>query len=341
METNMNFFGQQVHWASMSNIKYCGILAIIIGICLMVRWYKSYAALQKLAVVKFRHLLIKHGSMVYKLIKIVLMIVGFFFLLLALLQPQWGEKDQKIEQAGRDILIAVDISRSMLCQDVKPNRLELAKQKIKKMLFNLSCERVGLILFSGDTVVQCPLTKDYATFFMFLDDLDVETISSGTTTIDGAIVQAINIYKKMPEHKTKLLCIFTDGEDFSTNLAQVKKQAEQEHLSIFTFGLGTKNGAPIPVLDAQGRQIGFEKDAAGNIVMSKLNDGILKNISEQTGGQYITVVSNSDTDISSFIERVKTFEKDALEDEQISKYQEQYPYFIAISLLCFAFEWLL
>ncbi len=330
-----------VHFAGLQNFFKVFIFVSIVAICLVIRFFKSQRALKKLTAAKWRNKLILHGSLLRKSIKSILFFIGCFFVGIALLQPQWDKKEEKVQQEGRDLLIAIDISRSMLGQDVKPNRLEFAKQKIKKIISNLSCERIGLLLFSGDTVVQCPLTKDYSAFFMFLDQLDVETISSGTTTLDGAIAQALAVFENMPTKRTKLLCLFTDGEDFSTNLAGVKEKATQAGLSICTFGIGTKHGAPIPIFDYQGKQTGFEKDSSGKIIMSKLNDGILKNLSEQTGGKYIHAMSESSQDIAEFIAFVQKFEKDALDDAHVSRFQEQYPYALIMSLMCFVLEWLL
>ena len=334
-------YWHMIHWAGLQNRFWiCGLLCVVV-LFLFFRVYRQIKTVKKLVAIRFQSLLLYQRSFFYKFLKNGFFFLGFLTLSLALLQPQWDKKEENVQQEGRDLLIAVDISRSMLGQDLKPNRLEFAKQKIKKLLFNLSCERVGLILFSGDAVVQCPLTKDYSAFFMFLDNLDVETISSGTTTIEGAISLALQTFESMPERQTKLLCIFTDGEDFSTNLAGIKEKAEREHLAIFAFGVGTKFGAPIPVLDSQGKQIGFEKDASGNIVMSKLNDGILKNLTVQTGGKYIPTTPLSHDDIKEFIAEVQKFEKDSLEDATVQRYQEQYPYFVAVSLICFILEWLL
>lgn len=329
-----------VHFAGMYNFSKVFIFLIIVFFCLIIRWYKSKKALKTLTSLKWRSVLLLHGSMFQKTLKNILFFVGCLFVGIALLQPQWNKKEEKVQQEGRDLLIAIDISRSMLGQDVKPNRLEFAKQKIKKIIANLSCERVGLLLFSGETVVQCPLTKDYSAFFMFLDQLDVETISSGTTTLDGAIEQGLAVFENMPTKRTKLLCLFTDGEDFSTNLAGVKEKAAQAGLSIFTFGVGTVHGAPIPIFDYKGKQRGFEKDSSGKIIMSKLNEGILKNLSEQTGGKYIHAL-DSNQDIQEFIAWVQKFEKDALDDANVARFQEQYPYALIISLICFVMEWLL
>lgn len=329
-----------VHFAGMDNlIKVIMLLVLVVG-CVAVKWYKSMLAIRILSSSRLRPVVLHNASLARRAIKYSLSLIGFISLLFAILQPQWNKKEEQVEQQGRDLLIAVDISRSMLCGDEKPNRLEFAKQKIKKILYNLKCERVGLIVFAGEAVIQCPLTIDYGAFFMFLDNLDVATISSGTTTIDGAIHVALGIFEAMPEKKTKLLCLFTDGEDFSTNLAGVKDKAASQKLSIFTFGIGSGNGAPVPIYDNQGKNIGFEKDDKGGVVMSKLNEGILKNLSEQTGGKYIHV-TRDERDVQKFIGLVESFEKDKMGNHSFERYQQQYPYFIAVSFLCFGLEWLL
>lgn len=333
-------FFESIHWNGLDLRFQAGAMLIIASICLFIKSIKFYKAISKLAPQKFRSFLIKNASLVRNSIKTLLFFVGFAFLMLALLQPQWDKKEEVVQQEGRDLLIALDISRSMLGQDEKPNRLDFAKQKIKKLLYNLSCERVGLILFSGTTVVQCPLTTDYAAFFMFLDQIDAETISSGTTSLDQAIRQAMSIFDAMTTKKTKLLCLFTDGEDFSTNLSGIKEKAAGQGLSIFTFGIGSEHGAPIPIIDQNGKQVGFEKNSDGSIVMSKLNVGVLKNLSTQTGGKYIQAV-DSDKDVYELIQFVDSFEKDKLEDKTVDRLQEKYPYFVMVSFVFFVLEWLL
>lgn len=329
-----------VHFAGMDNLIKVVLLFVLVFCCVAVRWYKSKKAIRILSSSRLQLVVLRNASLFRRAIKYSLSLMGFVALFLALLQPQWNKKEEQVQQQGRDLLIAVDISRSMLCTDEKPTRLEFAKEKIKKILYNLKCERVGLIVFAGEAVVQCPLTIDYGAFFMFLDNLDVATISSGTTTIDGAIHTALGIFEAMPEKKTKLLCLFTDGEDFSTNLAGVKDKAVSQNLSIFTFGIGSGNGAPVPIYNNQGKHIGFEKDDKGTVVMSRLNEGILKNLSEQTGGKYIRV-TRDERDVQRFIKLVELFEKDKMGNHSFERYQQQYPYFIAVSFLCFGLEWLL
>ena len=331
---------EKIHWAGFSNFSIVIILLIIVSVFLFVKFRKYYKTLSFLVSKKFESLLLQKFSRTRFFIKIILFWLGMLFLFIALLRPQWDKKEEIVEQEGRDLLIALDISRSMLAQDEKPNRLEFAKEKIKKLLYNLSCERVGLILFSGATIVQCPLTTDYSAFFMFLDQIDVETISDGTTSIDQAIRQAIAVYDLMSEKKTKLVCLFTDGEDFSKNLSGIKENAAKQGLSIVTFGIGSENGAPVPIIDKDGKQIGFEKNNDGSVVMSKLNEGILKNLSKQTGGAYIHAIQ-SDADIKEMIKLVESFEKDKFDDKSFGRLQEKYYYFVFISFICFVLEWLL
>lgn len=269
-----------------------------------------------------------------------LLFIAFIFLGIVFLRPQWDLKNQVVEQEGRDILIALDISRSMLAEDESPNRLEFAKEKIKKLLYNLSCDRVGLMIFSGSTVLQCPLTTDYSTFFMFLNQLGVETISSNTTSLDSAVIKAVDVFKSMPERKSKIFCLFTDGEDFSDNLAGVKERARQEGISIFTVGVGSEHGAPVPILNNSGMRVGLEKNKDGSVVMSKLNESVLRELSDKSGGKYIHAVE-SDQDIQELISWVQEFETDTLESKKINRLEEQYPYFIWVSFACLLLEWVL
>ncbi len=289
---------------------------------------------------KWSALVVQHFSTPRQIAKAVLMGIGIFFLWLALLRPQWNKKEEMIAQEGRDVLIALDISRSMLATDCAPNRLELAKQKIKQLLTMLHCERVGLILFSGCAFVQCPLTSDYAAFHMFLDHVDVETISSGTTALDAALRQAVDTFRALPDRKSKLFVVFTDGEDFSSNLRSMKQEVRRENMRVFTVGVGTHEGAPIPLYDEHGKQVGHQKDNKGNIVISHLNDGILHTLAQDAGGVYLPVTQDR-SDLKKLVTHITSFEKDYLEDIKIAFLEDRYNYFLLVSFLCFALEWII
>ena len=274
------------------------------------------------------------------LVKFFLFIFGTFFLFLALLGPQWSTKSEKVEQRGRDVLIALDISKSMLAEDISPNRLSIAKEKIKKLVTLLDTDRVALLLFSGASFIQCPLTKDLDSFLNMLDQVDVETISSGTTAIDKAILHSLNMFQECGIESNKIIVIFTDGEDFSSNLAEVKERAAKENLFIFTVGVGTENGAPIPLFDIDGNQTGHQKYKDGSIVISKLNEIMLQKLSNDSGGSYIKISKNSD-DLNMILKNIKQFEEKSFGNKNLQKYENQYPYFVAVSFICFLVEWLL
>lgn len=287
----------------------------------------------------YKNILI-HYSPAKTYVKTLLLMLGFLSLCAALLRPQWDKKEEIVPQMGRDLFIAVDISKSMLAKDIAPNRLEFAKQKIKHLVSTLASDRVGLILFAGSAFVQCPLTRDYQAFFMFLDALDNSTVASGGTAIDQAIVQALTMFKSMADKKNKLLVLVTDGEDFSPNLSNIKESALQEGLHIFTLGVGTSEGAPIPLFDSTGKQLGHQKDKNGTVVISRLNEQLLTDLSTSLGGKYLHATKD-DSDIKKLVSLVQSFEKETIEDTKIDHYQEQYHWFLLVSLLSFALEWIL
>ncbi len=329
-----------IHWARpdlfWAALPYIGVAALI----LLYRLYKTNRVVAFLAGPKKIKQVLQHYSYPKILFKIGLFLAAMFFMGVALMRPQWNETDRPIAQEGRDVLIALDISRSMLAQDLKPDRLTFAKNKIKELVRSLKSERVGLLLFSGSTFLQCPLTDDKSAFNLFLDAIDVETISSGTTAIEKAIQEAIDQFKKTPERKNKLMVIFTDGEDFSSNLSQIKQEAAKIGLHIITLGVGTPEGAPIPLYDRNQKQTGHQLDRNSNVVISRMNDGILQRLAEDTGGIFVPITQNKE-DIVKIKKFVVSFEKEHFEDKNIKQFEEQYHYPLLISFICLALEWLL
>jgi len=326
-----------IHWASLNNL-WCFVIAVIAILLLCIRYRKQRRAQELLVGTHYEFL--RNHSTKKQLLKNIFFSIGFLFLCVALLRPQWNKSEEVVMQEGRDLYIALDISRSMLAADCQPNRLLFAKEKIRHLVKHLSCERVGLILFSGSAFVQCPLTSDYAAFYLYLDAVDAELISSGSTALDQAIRQALASFASVPDRKNKLLVLFTDGEDFSHNLADIKYEAEDAHLSIFTIGVGTPEGAPVPLFDQHGNSMGHQKDAHGGVVISRLNEGILNSLAEGAGGRYIRATYGND-DIFTFIKAVQAFEKEELGEQKLSHYEDQYHYFLLVSFICFAIEWLL
>lgn len=318
------------------------VVIVITAITCLLSWYR----LKKITYVvdlldgSVSHKNLRNYSYIKKIIKAVLWCISVASLATVLMRPQWNDVASSVKREGRDVFIALDISRSMLAQDLKPDRLVFAKEKIKKLVKRLKTDRVGLILFSGSTFVQCPLTDDLDAFYMFLDGVDAETISSGTTALDAAINQAIEVFSTMPERKSKLLVMFTDGEDFSSNLTTVKKKAASLGLHIVTVGVGTDQGAPIPLYDKLGKPMGHQLDAKGSVVISRMNEGILYRIAQDTGGIFVPIAQNA-TDIKKIESFIGSFEKELLNDKQVKQFQEQYYWPLLVAFITLAIEWML
>ncbi len=321
--------------------QYAFLLPVIVIICglMIFRMWRMRNALKLLAGL-WKQQLFRHVSYIRQTIKVLLMCVGTLFLICALMRPQWNKKEELVAQEGRDLFIALDISRSMLAQDIKPDRITYAKEKIKRLVSLLQAERIGLFLFSGTAFLQCPLTTDYSAFNLYLNQVDVETISSGSTAFDQVLQEAIRVFNRVQGRKHKLLVLVTDGEDFSTQLDSVKQAAIDSGMHIFTLGIGTSDGAPIPVYDAQGNRAGHQKDDAGTIVITRLNEPLLKTLAQDVGGMYIRSTAD-DTDIKAVVNAVQKFEKEKFDDKKISSLEEQYPYFLLVSFVCFLIEWLI
>jgi Ca-activated chloride channel family protein len=323
-----------------SSYWYLGIL-VFVGLVLLVwNYYKRYKAINRLVSRQNRNTIISGYSLWRQITKFLLLATATVLLFIVLLRPQWGKIEETVEIEGRDLLIALDVSRSMLAEDLKPNRLEVAKRKIRELASQLKSERIALMLFAGDPVIQCPFTTDYAAFNLFLDTIDAQTISQGTTALDRALAKAIEQFEAMPERKSKLLVIFTDGEDFSSSLAEIKKRVAQLNLHIFTIGVGTSEGAPVPVVDAQGRMTRHQKDTKGNVVISQLNEGILKALAADSGGIYYTGTAN-DAEINALVSEVERYEREKFDHETVSQLQERYVWFALLAFICLLIEWLL
>jgi Ca-activated chloride channel homolog len=310
-------------------------------VSLWYRYRRTKKLVRLLCSAEHQSLLLKNFSLRRLLIKLGCVGCGLIALWLALLRPQGPSlgNQQVIEQA-RDVVIALDISRSMLAQDYQPNRLTFAKNKIKSLLMQLSSERVGLIIFSGSAIVQCPLTKDFEAFCMFLDALDAETLSSGTTALDTALKTALDLFAETPEKKNKLLIIATDGEDFSHHLGSVQAEAKKMNLHICALGIGTPEGAPIPLYDEHKKLIGHQKDEHGAIVMTRLDENKLATLAQELAGVYIHATHDA-RDIEQLHSWLSTFEKEQLGNAQEQPHEEYFMFFSATAFLLFLLEWIL
>lgn len=324
-----------IHWAGLD--RFILLPIFLVFILLFIKNYMRIKKTSGLLVHKTnRKTLFKFFSLKKQFLKTIFLSIAIMSVFLALLQPQWTKREQPITQEGRDLFIVLDISRSMLAQDMKPSRLEFAKLKIRNLLSRISFDRIGLILFSGTAFVQCPLTADHPAFLMFLDHVDVEAISSGTTALDKALSKTMDVFGNSAGRKNKLVLLITDGEDFSLQLDAVKQRAVQDNIRLFTLGVGTPEGAPIPKIGSAG----YETDSSGTIALSQLNEKLLQDISSKINGSYIKA-TYGDSDIDRIAKLVKSFEKEKFADKKLSVYEDQYPWLLGIAWVMLMLEWIL
>lgn len=272
--------------------------------------------------------------------KAVLASLGIITLCIALMHPRWGRINESVEQQGRDLLIALDISRSMLTQDVKPDRLTCAKRVINELMSALETDRVGLMVFCEQARVYCPLTKDAELVRMFLESIDASTLSNGTTRLDQPVMCAIEQCKRFADRKNHVLVLVSDGEDFSKNLDTVKQRACDLGLTILVVGVGTMQGAPIPLYNEQNQRIGYLKDMRDRVIISQLNKVALQTLADQSGGSAF-FVENETIRIHELVARIKQFERERQGQAMVSSLREQYHWFLLVSFICFLCEWLL
>lgn len=328
-----------IHWAGSDRLGWLAICVIMI-LLLCRHYYRVRKASALLVHSTHLKTVFKNFSLVRQALKTILLSSSLLFLFLALLSPQWGKKEKTVQQEGRELLVLLDISRSMSAKDLKPNRLEFAKLKIRNLISKLPTEHIGLIVFSGSAFVQCPLTADHAAFSMFLDHIDTEIMSSGTTSLDKALSKALEVFDRSEGRKNKIAVVLTDGEDFSLNFGAVEKKALSDQLHLFALGIGTPEGAPIPKFDNHGNQVGHEVDVAGNVVLSALNEKMLQQLCSILSGLYQRATYD-DSDIDALAQRLENYEKEKFADKKFSLYEEQYPWFLALAWVCLALEWIL
>ena len=295
------------------------------------------SALEKFAQKELLHELLCRLDYRKRLLKSSLMVLAISLMLFALMRPQWGFHWEEVKRKGVDILVALDTSKSMLAEDVKPNRLERSKLAIKDLVRNLKGDRIGLIAFSGSAFLQCPLTLDYGGFLLSLDNTDTDSIPKGGTSITSAIKEALRSYEG-GQKKYKVLIIITDGEDHEGDPAQAAEEAKKEGIKIFCIGIGTKEGDLIPVADETGQK-SFLKDSQGNVVKSRLDEASLQKIALNTGGVYVRA-TNAEFGLDLiYREKISRMEKRELDAKMNKHYEERFQIFLWLALFLLVIEY--
>ena len=272
--------------------------------------------------------------------KIFFYLLGVTFLIVSLTGPQYGYRWEEMQQRGVDIMIAMDCSKSMLADDIKPTRLDRAKHEVIDLLNMLEGDRAGLVAFSGTAFLQCPLTLDYQAFYIFLNVLTPDYLPVGGTDIAGALETAINAFD--PDSPAdKAVILITDGEATGDNPEKAAEKAKELGVKVFTIGIGSDEGVPVPEVNENGVK-GFKKDLNGNIVITKLDENALKKISDVSGGEYVRSIAG-DMDLKRIYEnRIKSGMKAAeLESGKKRVWEDRFQWVLFPALLFLLIEMLL
>jgi len=309
-------------------------LLLLIPLLLLFYLYaqkRKKARLEKFGSLKLLEKLTLSHSRGKEYTKILLITGAIFFLVIALSRPQLGTKLQTLQRKGIDVFIALDTSKSMLAEDIKPTRLQKAKHLLSNLIEQLKGDRIGIVAFAGDSFIQCPLTLDYGAAKLFLDILDTDTIPTPGTAIAQAIEKATKSFNTR-ELKYKVLVLLTDGEDHEGDPVKIAEEAEKQGIVIHTIGFGSKNGAPIPVKDANGIVSSYKKDRSGNIIMSKLDEVTLEKIALVTGGNYYRA-TRGEVEVKALADEIAGMEKKEQQSQKFAQYEDRFQYPLAISLI--------
>jgi Ca-activated chloride channel family protein len=251
-------------------------------------------------------------------------------LLVALARPQWGSVSEMVEQEGIEVMVALDVSKSMLAQDVKPDRLSRAKMELADLMERLGGDELGLVLFSGASFVQFPLTSDYATAFTFLDNARPEVISRPGTAIGDAIQTAMRGFD-LNRPSQKVIVLITDGENHEGDALTMAKTAAQQGIRIYTIGFGSPEGEPIPEYDDRGEITGYKKDQNGEVVLSRLDEATLQQIAEVSSGQYYRATATG-SELEALTQELNTLQTADLASVLEVRGIERFQFFLLIGL---------
>ena len=271
-----------------------------------------------------------------RLAKVTLLLLAIAFLFVPLAPPQWGRKMEHIERRGLDLVLLQDISLSMLAEDVKPNRLTRSRHEISSFLESLSGDRVGLVAFSGEAQVMVPLTLDYGTVQMMLRELTPGWLMPGTN-LEKAIRKGMDLYRNSGSAgQYSVMILMSDGEELEAAAVNAAKEAAEMGIRIYTIGIGSRVGVPIPVPSKNG-EIAYKKDLQGNIVTTRLEDGTLQEIASATGGLYF-YASPGEFQLQKVLTEIASLEKKEQASDRMENYQDRYQIFLGLAALLFLIE---
>jgi len=282
--------------------------------------------------------LMPNASKSRPIIKFAILILALAFLITGIARPQYGAKLQKIKRKGIELIIALDVSNSMLAEDIQPNRLEKAKRAVEKLTDRLNNDKIGIIVFAGKAYTQIPITTDYASAKMFLSTINTEIVPTQGTAIGSAIELAIRSFTPNTE-SSKAIVIITDGENHEDDAVAMAKQAKEKDIVVNTIGMGLPQGGPIPVYNSTGQK-DFKRDKSGQVIVTKLDENMLQKIAAAGGGEYVRA-NNTEVGIDNIYDEINKMKKSELESRVYTDYNDQFFYFIGVAFALILIEFMI
>lgn len=307
------------------------LLLILLGMLLVFLWTQLWKkrTKRKFSDLTLLERLSPDQSAFKSVLKFITLSLSFICLIIALVNPKIGTSLQTVKREGVDIVFAIDVSKSMLAEDIAPSRLEKAKQLTTQIINNLVSDRVGIIAYAAKAVPQLPITTDYSSAKMFLQNLNTEMLSSQGTAIDEAI-QLSRSYYNDEEQTNRVLVIISDGEDHNDLSLEVAEAAAEEGIKIFTIGVGTEKGGPIP-LKRNGIVMSYKKDQNGATVITKLNKNTLSEIAKEANGTYVDGKNTNDV-IETIGDILNKMDKKEFEAKEFAEFEDQFQWFLGLGL---------
>ncbi|NLO40060.1 MAG: VWA domain-containing protein [Ruminiclostridium sp.] len=273
-------------------------------------------------------------------LRIACIVLGLGLIFFSLLGPQVFEGFTEVEKTGLDIYVLIDTSKSMLTEDIKPNRLNRAQKIIESILDNLDGDRIGFIPYSSSAYIQMPLTDDYDLAKMFLEVIDTELIGGGGTNV-GTAISLANASFDRATGSDRVILIFSDGEEYETNSIETLKRISDNSLRVYTVGIGTEKGGLIPVYDESNSfKVEYKKDLSGEHVLSKLDSDALQQLAVLGKGKYFQSTLTGE-EISSLVQEIAALKRNAYKTDKIRRFKQLYQYFLGAGLILFLAAWLL
>ena len=304
------------------------IIPIVVVLFLLLQVWKRHAQ-HKFADRRLLKRLSPNRSLFKSVLKLTVWSLAMASLAVALVNPKVGTTLETVKREGVDIVFAVDVSRSMLAEDIAPNRLEKSKQLVTQIVNNLASDRIGIIAYAGTAFPQLPITTDYAAAKMFLQNMNTEMLSSQGTAINEAIELAKTYYND-EEQTNRVLIIISDGEDHSEEAARVAEEASEEGIRIFTIGVGTTKGGPIPI-KRNGIVLNYKKDKQGETVITKLDEDTMKIIADEADGTYING-QNTNEVVEQISDILLKMDKKEFEAKQFADFKDQFQWFLGLAI---------